>query len=110
MQRSSMAVTKSLKKSYPNHVVSQITKVSDGPAIIRLLRRRGPMAQNQISSELGVTTPTMCRIVRRLRASDLVAHKHRQEQKEGPIGVALNPKTGHVVGIEYSPTNINLAA
>jgi predicted NBD/HSP70 family sugar kinase len=103
-------MTKTTESNYSKHVVSQIAQVNEGAAIVKLLRRRGPMAQNQLSSVLGVTTPTMCRIVRRLQASDLVAHRSRQNQKTGPIGVALNPQTGHVIGIEYSPTQINLAA
>lgn len=98
------------KKNHSQHVVSQITQVNAGPEIIKLLRRRGPLAQSQISTLLGVTTPTMSRIVQRLRASGLVAHKSRQDHESGPIGVALNPQTGHVVGIEYGPTLIKLAA
>ena len=103
-------MAKTAENNYSKHVVSQIAQVNEGAAIVKLLRRRGPMAQNQLSSVLGVTTPTMCRIVRRIQASDLVAHRNRQNQKTGPIGVALNPQTGHVIGIEYSPTRINLAA
>jgi len=103
-------MTKTTENNYSKHVVSQIAQVNEGAAIVKLLRRRGPMAQNQLSSVLGVTTPTMCRIVRRLQASDLVAQRSRQNQKTGPIGVALNPQMGHVIGIEYSPTRINLAA
>jgi len=98
------------KKNYPQQVLSKITRVNTGPAIIKLLRRRGPMAQNQISTLLGVTTPTMSRIVQRLRSANLITHKPRSGQQTGRAGVSLNPQIGHVVGIEYGPTLIKLAA
>lgn len=96
--------------TYAHHVIGEISCINDGPAIVKLLRRRGTLAQVQIGSQLGITPATLSRMIRRLRESKLVLRTTNNERNSTRSGVALNPGVGHVIGVEYTPSLIHIAA
>ncbi|MBN1676113.1 MAG: ROK family transcriptional regulator [Kiritimatiellae bacterium] len=77
-------------------------------SILSLLRREGSMPRVLIRERLNLTPAMVTRCIQRLERESLVGTEGRSRGTGGRLcrNVALSPKAGYVIGIEYNPEEI----
>lgn len=80
-------------------------------SILSLLRREGSLPRVLIGEKLNITPAMVTRCVQRLKSEGFVLEEGHSKGSGGRMcrNVALNPKAGYVVGIEYNNEEIHSA-
>lgn len=79
--------------------------------VLELIRRRGPLARNEIATRIGLTVQTVSTIVRELEEEGYLLSERERPRGRGvpPTKLAINPQGGFALGIHVTPLNITAA-